>query len=273
MARARHAGAGVRRSTAGAVTALLLFGAAGGLYLTTRDGGPEPSLAAPGTAPTSAPPSATPSSAGPSSAAPSSTPPSSTPPSSTPPSSPGPAASSRSSAPPEALLACGRAVRAAERAVEAGSRGSQNWGVHVQAYRDVVDGDISYPAADRRWTRTKEAGGSDVTRFDEALDAYQPAGDACRAVGQEAGETSAALAEACAERAEVADAAVQRVERIMQGWEDHLEQMAQRDGGRLGEAKAQRLFRGAVSRTPGEIEALRRSEDRLERAPECDVPA
>lgn len=256
MARARHAdaGAGTRWGTAGAVSALLLLGAAGGgLYLTTRDVEPERTVSAPVLAPTSAPASPPP-------AAPSA-------------SSSAPTASARSTTPPDALLDCGRAVRAAERAVDVGSRGSQNWGAHVQAYRDVVDGEIPYREADREWKRTKKAGKSDVARFDKAFDAYEPAGKACQGVEEEAGGTSADMVEACAERAEVADAAVRRADQVMDRWEDHLEQMAQRDKHRLGDAQARELFRVAVKKAPGEIKALQRAEDRLDRAPECDVPA
>lgn len=119
----------------------------------------------------------------------------------------------------------------------------------------------------------QRAGKPDVARFDKAFDAYQTAGDSCHRVKQQAGETSTALAAACAERAAVADAAVQRADQVMQDWKDHLEQMAQRDSHQLGEAESRRLFRIAVRRTPDEIKALQRAEDRLERAPECDVPA
>ncbi len=259
MARARHAGAGAgaRWGTAGAVSALLLLGAAGGgLYLTTRDVQPERSVSAPVLAPSTAPTSDSPSTAP-----------------SSPSSSPAPTASGRSTALPEALLDCGRAVRTAERVVSAGSRGGENWGAHVQAYRDLVDGEIPYRQADREWKRTKKAGGTDVKRFDQASDAYEPASDACRGVEQKAGGTSAALAEACAERGAVADAAVRRADQVMDRWEDHLEQMAQRESHRLGDAQARKLFRVAVKKAPGEIKALQRAEDRLERAPECDVPA
>lgn len=263
MARARHAGAGARWGRTGAVSALLLLGVAGGgLYLTSPDAEPERSVSAPVLAPSPETASPTPSSAPPSAA-------SSSPSSS----SPGPTASGRSGALPEALLDCGRAVRAAEQVVRAGSRGRENWGAHVQAYRDVVDGNIAYREADREWKRTKAAGGTDVARFDKASEAYEPTGGACRGVDGEAGGTSAALARSCAERAEAADAAVRRADDVMERWEDHLEQMAQRESHRLGDAQARRLFRAAVQKAPGEIEALQRAEDRLERAPECDVPA
>ena len=164
-------------------------------------------------------------------------------------------------------------MRAAELIVTLGSRGAESWGAHVQAYRDVVDGEIRYAEADREWKRTKKAGETDVARFKQAADSYEPVGGVCRDVRSEAGDAHQQRARACAERAQAADAAVRRADRVMGQWEDHLEQMAQRDSHLLGDAQARRLFRAAVKKAPGDIEALSQAGERLEQAPECDVPS
>ena len=264
MVRARHAGGGGARrwTAAGGVSALLLLGGAGGLYLTQQDADEGATRTAPVLSPTPSPP--TPSGTAPPTASPSAS------------ASPSPSASqqtaARATALPRALLECGKAVRTAERTVAAAESGARNWGDHVRAYRELVDGDMSYRQADKLWNTTKKAGPDDQRRFRRVLKAYEPADDACRGVTRQAGRAHADLAAACARRGTAASAAVDRSRRVLDVWADHLEQMREREAQDLSDARARKLFRKAVRAAPGQLRDLDRARDRLADAPECDLP-
>jgi hypothetical protein len=172
-----------------------------------------------------------------------------------------------------AVRACALTVARAEDAVGAARPAVDDWSAHVQARTDMLAGRISPAQMQSVWDRTRAAGPGHADRFTTAVHAYGGP-DACARLAGASGLSPAEqrTADACVQRARVADEAVTAAEGAVGEWTAHLHHMDTFSDGGMTAGHAQQMWVAAWRKAPAGIDAFEQASDDLDRAPRCDGP-
>ena len=171
----------------------------------------------------------------------------------------------------DGVAACAGEVAAADAEVAAARVGIGHWAEHIRARTDLLSGAEPKAVTKAIWKRTREAGPTDLARYQQAVAELARRSGACAPA---AGNASAGAADpaglaACRQRLRVLAPAVAAGAASMGDWKAHQEAMAAHKAGEIDAAHAQHLWVAAWTAAPKNINAFRAADAALPTAPTC----
>ncbi|MBA3527967.1 MAG: hypothetical protein H0T91_01370 [Propionibacteriaceae bacterium] len=163
------------------------------------------------------------------------------------------------------LDACRAKVEAADKTLAAAKVGIGHWSEHVQAQTDFNTGKIDADRLAKIFKRTRNAGPSDVRKYNKAVKAYNTLPDSRDVLAAAPAKLSSAMAR-CDERSRAQDPVLSAAEDGMHDWAKHLSDMRRSDSGQVHDARG--IWIRTWSAAPPHIRAFDRAVARFE-APDC----
>ncbi|MFC7625707.1 hypothetical protein ACFQU4_35560 [Microlunatus sp. GCM10028923] len=128
----------------------------------------------------------------------------------------------------EAITTCRREVALAESVLAAAGDGVGHWREHVQAQTDLSLGRTEEDEAEKIWKRTRQAGASDVAKYQTAKSGRKADGNACRPVA-DAEDDQVEQLKMCQARLSKVTSALTNADLAMKDWQRQLEELKDAD--------------------------------------------
>jgi hypothetical protein len=158
--------------------------------------------------------------------------------------------------------ACAREIAAGEALVKAARTAAGHWREHVEARTNLLSGKNSLATTSAIWKRTRLAGPTDLATLASAETAQAQARGGCSAI-------SGAAAEPCRQRLAALDAAASAGRAASRDWANHLSMMAAYAADAFSAEHAQHQWVAAWKGAPKNLNAFKRADEALARAPGC----
>lgn len=128
----------------------------------------------------------------------------------------------------EAITICRREVAVAESVLAAAGDGVDHWREHLQAQTDLSLGRTEEDDAEKIWKRTRQAGASDVAKYQTAKSGRKADGNACRPV-KGAEDDQAEQLKMCQARLSKVTSALTNADLAMKDWQRQLDELKDAD--------------------------------------------